>query len=102
MSEMVERVAKAIFEAIFDCSGYDAAVNFHLEDWTPAARAAIAAMREPTAAKQLIHIDLATRQMKALEELRWRDMGAMLAIVIFPSATLLIGYVAWRIWWFHP
>jgi hypothetical protein len=44
MNPMIERVAKAIF----DCSGYDDAINFNLEDWAPAARAAIAAMREPT------------------------------------------------------
>ena len=42
--QWIERVAKAIF----DCSGYDDAVNFVLEDWAPAARAAIAATRDPT------------------------------------------------------
>lgn len=39
---MIESVAKAIC----DCSGYES--EFHLEDWAPAARAAIHAMRVPT------------------------------------------------------
>jgi hypothetical protein len=46
VSKMVERVAKEIFIA---CGYYQKEIGeFILDDWIPAARAAIAAMREPT------------------------------------------------------
>ena len=52
MSEMIERVARAIAEQMFDYPDGDK--SFHNE-----ARAAIAAMREPTEAMQIaaIHTD---------------------------------------------
>ncbi len=74
MSEMVERGAKAIF----DCSGYDDEINFAVEDWAPASRAAIAAMVEPTA--EMISAALfeeegnGTPQRRAFIEATWRAM----------------------------
>ena len=48
MSEMVERVAKAIYEAGPDGYVWESAAPYWLNEYRDLARAAIAAMREPS------------------------------------------------------
>lgn len=48
MSEMVERVAKAAYESLFDGNWPDVGTSIDADGFRTAARAAIAAMREPT------------------------------------------------------
>lgn len=91
MSEMVERVARALFK-LDGCTDWDAVTTEIREPWMRQSRAAIAAMREPTEAivqimDDCINIDADRGYVMPTGRDIWHSaIDAALAEDLFPEA----------------